>query len=636
MSAAELPGALFRVGSSRKDGVLWQQGAFGRGGLTVLPNCAAWVVITRKQPAHLGPGESDLVTVAIVRWIRVGNRQTDTAIYQVTSPWENDGDIALPLTIPAEECDFAPGTHLAVIAFEAEGIWVSRLGDERSIDTLLDTRLFEPALPVNLVTPALGAREERVTVLRGLGRRLSDNPRSDRSEGSEELPFMHERTTYRLPIRYFLFPAGDVGSRRRFVARDHALLWNSNGQVHAHWTPAEFRHKTRLAKLADRILVVVDTDALPLPFRSSLFTADRTELLRNAEAVRLEEELTAFIDDWEELWRANNDLIRDAIRQSNSDRSTFGVARRISRALRVRGGDRSIGPNSGRRRAERPLPEPRTLLEDATELLGPADVVAPRGRIKGIYLSINGVDDFVPRRAEVLVTCTHLDVDPDSDVTLGQLRNGRLRVAIAVPPDADIADAQLLIEVPAWIGRDGGRKGPLRFSCPFRVTGGDGGGSDSSDRTRGTSARIAADRVALVWTSHEFEEGWTALTVGEVENIDADSLSQASPDYSAFAGEHFEVSVVKLNEEYAPLKAYAAIRAREVGDEGVARAKDRYAVGVGVDMLLLEQHVRALLDHQRQVDEEWLQAARAAAAQGVLSVMPDFDQLVAEAGLEGV
>lgn len=636
MSPGELPSALFRVGSSRKDGVLWQQGAFGRGGLTVLPNCAGWVVVTRKDPALLGPQDVDLVTVAVVRWIRVGNRQTDTAVYQVTSPWQTDGDVALPLALPAGECDFAPGTHLGVVAFEAEGIWVSRLGDERSIDTLLDTRLFEPALPVSLATPALGARDDRITVLRGLGRRLDDNPRSDRGEGSEELPFMHDRVTYRLPIRYFLFPAGDVGTRRRFVARDHALIWNSNGQVHAHWTPAEFRHKTRLPKLADRILVVVDTDALPLPLRTSLFTADRTELLRNADAVRLEEELIAFLDDWDELWRANNDLIRDAIRRSNSDRSTVGVARRISRALRVRGtGGRVSGADSGRPRPERRVPLPRDLLDDPTEIIGPDEVVATRGHTKGVYFSINGADDFLPRRAEARVTCGHLDVDPDSDITLSRLRGGRLRVAIAIPPDVEIADAMLTIEVPPWIGRSGGQKGPLAFACPFRVVDAAPGSPEPGESPQGTP-NAASDRVALVWTSHEAEDGWTSQTVGDVERIDADSLAQAASDYAALVGQHFEVLVVKLNEEFAPLKSYAALRAQEVGDEGVARAKDRYAVGVGVDMLILAEQVRVMSERHRPVDDEWIEMARTAAARGVLAVMPDYDQLVAEAGLEGI
>src|SRR5665213_868841 len=85
MTASEIPDALFRLGSSRKDGVLWQLGAFGRGGLTVLPACYGWIVVTRKQPNLLRPGERDEITVAVVRWMRIGNRQTETAVYRVLS-----------------------------------------------------------------------------------------------------------------------------------------------------------------------------------------------------------------------------------------------------------------------------------------------------------------------------------------------------------------------------------------------------------------------------------------------------------------------------------------------------------------------------------------------------------------------
>lgn len=641
MSPGDLPDALFRVGSSRKDGLLWQMGAFGRGGLTVLPNCKAWVVVSRKQPELLSPGELDVVSVAAVRWVRVGNRQTSTAVYQVTSPWEHDGDTALPFTVPAEACEFAPGTHLAVIAFEAEGIWVSRLGDERSIDTLLDTRLFEPALPLTLRTPVFGDRGDRQTVLRGLGRRLLDNPREDRLEGREELPFNHDRRTHRLPIRYFLFSSGDTGARRRFVARDHALIMNSNGQVHAHWSPAEFRQKTRLPKLADRILVVVDTDALPLSVRTGLFTADRTELLRNAEAVRLEAELISLLDDWEELWRVNNDLIRDAIRRSNVERSTAAVGKRISRALRVRGfGGRVTPPDQNTTRSARRPRRAAELLDDPTALTGPPEVAAVRGRTRGVYFDLNARDGFIPRRADLLVTCTHPDIDSTADVTLGELRCGRIRVAIAVAPDAGVGDGELQVEVPSWGAHAGGMRPPLRTTTLFKVVDPPAPGLPSmrepTTRPRSESETELRSRVALLWTSHEMESEWTAQTVGDVEVIAADSLANADDEYSDLAGHHFDVPVVKLNEEYTPLKMYSALRAREVGDEGVARAKDRYAVGVGVEMILLDQFARSRARYERPVDPEWLDAARVAAARGVLAVLPDYDQVVAEAGLEGM
>jgi hypothetical protein len=126
------------------------------------------------------------------------------------------------------------------------------------------------------------------------------------------------------------------------------------------------------------------------------------------------------------------------------------------------------------------------------------------------------------------------------------------------------------------------------------------------------------------------------MTVGDVERIDADSLAAAAPDYVGLAGQHFEVMVVKLNEELKPLKAYASLRAQAVGDEGVARAKDRYAVGVGVDMLILDERVTAMARRGQHIDDDWISHARLAAARGVLAVMPDYDQLVAEAGLEGL
>ncbi len=292
MSSSDMPSTLYRVGSSRKDGVLWQVGAFGRGGLTVLTNCYGWVVVSRPSP-EVG-ALTDEIVVSVVRWQRTGNRQTETALYQVTTPWQVLTDPSLPPSFSANVApDFAPGTQVAVVGFQPEGIGVSRLGDEKSLDTVLDTRLFETTMAVTLTAPVFKERD-RATVLRGLGRRMADNPREDRREGREELPFRYGTNTYRLPVRYYLFPAGDVGSRRRFVAKDHALIMNSNGQVHAHWTPAEFRHRSKLNKLADRILVVVDTDPLPLAMRSSIFTADRTELLRSTDAVRLEEEWSRF------------------------------------------------------------------------------------------------------------------------------------------------------------------------------------------------------------------------------------------------------------------------------------------------------------------------------------------------------
>src|SRR5262249_5860311 len=140
---------------------------------------------------------------------------------------------------------------------------------------------------------------------------------------------------------------------------------------------------------------------------------------------------------------------------------------------------------------------------------------------------------------------------------------------------------------------------------------------ESDPETRG--------RVAVLWASHEGEPGWDPQTVGGLEKVDADNLAAGDDEYCDLVNHHLHSTVVKLNEEFTPLKTYAALRAREVGDEGVARAKDRYAVGIGVQMVLLDRLARGSAQHDRPVPSDWLDAARVSAARGVLAVLPDYD-----------
>lgn len=630
MRPEDIAASLLRVGSSRKDGVLWLMGAFGRGGLTVLPNAHGWIVLTRSS---LTPEAGIVLTV--VRWQRVGIQQTQTALYQVVSPWERDGDRADPLVLPAAACpDFDCGTRIAVVGFRAEGIGISRLGDERSLDTVIDTRLFEPPLPVHLTAPVLGKRAERLTQLRGLGRRFADNPRPDRIEGSEYLPFGYEGRSYQLPVRFYLFATGgDAGTRRRFVARNHAVLLNSNGQAHAHWTPAEFRHRTRLHKLAERILVVLDTDPLPLELRTSLFTADRTDLLRNPAAVRLEEELIAFLNDWDELDEANSEMIRDSIRRSNRGRSTVDLSERIVKAAAARGW--RTAPRQENRRRRRP-PRPAELLDDPTSLTGRASARLERGRTHGVHYSLNARDGFVPNRAECLISTNHLDIDPDEDLTVGELRNGLLRVSVAIPADAELTTAVLTLRVEPWLSVQGGLREALEAGTSIEIVDEDERPKPPPPEPENGRRTSGATPLATIWTTHEDESEWAANTPGEVEQVPASTFAELGNEYKRYARAAGDGLLLKLNEEFTPLKAYTSMRAQSIGDDGVRRLKDRYALGFGVYMVVTDEQQRRYGDSGQLPNEEFVAASRRAAAQAVLAMLPEFDALIAEAGLDGV
>ena len=435
-------------------------------------------------------------------------------------------------------------------------------------------------------------------------------------------------------MRFYLFAAsGDAGTRRRFVARNHAVLLNSNGQVHAHWTTAEFRHRTRLNKLADRILVVLDTDPLPLELRTSLFTADRTDLLRHPHAVRLEDALIAFINEWDELEEANNEMIRDSIRRSNRDRSTADLSERIAKAAEAQRWRVTTNRHGGRHR--RP-PRPLELLDDPTTLRGPDSRRLERGRTHGIYFSLNARDGFVPVRASCRAATTHLDIDPDEDLTVGELRKGRLRVLMAVPADADLTSAVLTLCVEPWLSTHGGLREALEAETSFEIV-------DEDDRPRPPAAEPENGRrvsrampIATVWTTHENEPDWGANNPGEAELVQASTFVELGDDYKRYANIDEDGLLLKLNEEYTPLKAYTSMRARAIGDEGVRRLKNRYALGLGVYMVVADKHQRQVSEFGLAPNEESVTNSCRAAAQAVLAMLPEFDALIAEVGLDGI
>jgi hypothetical protein len=113
-------------------------------------------------------------------------------------------------------------------------------------------------------------------------------------------------------------------------------------------------------------------------------------------------------------------------------------------------------------------------------------------------------------------------------------------------------------------------------------------------------------------------------------------MGGAKEEYKALAvlGET-PVPTIYLNEDYAPLRRYVAGRQKDMASEaGPERAKNRYAVGIGVGLVLLDQEAKKLAKAGRPIDEDALLACKRAAAQAALSVLPEFDQLAEEAGVK--
>ncbi|MFI7708776.1 hypothetical protein [Nonomuraea sp. NPDC049480] len=646
MEPSVIPYTIFGLGGSHKEDALFLQGAFGLGGTMTYRNAGAVVLVTRRDPALLdldSDDDADRIAVAVVQWQT--NTKGQTAYYLVDRPWNAPGDIAEPWSCSsADYSDFEPGTHLALISYRVDGFHRRREGDEKSFDVVTNTRLFAPVLPVRFVNET--SRAERATTLEGLSRRLE---RSDHEFGSGEeiLPFHHEGRTYHLPVRYVLFEKPrTAGGRDKFVAHDHSVLFTSNGQVHHHWTPREVRDQTGLNRLYDRILVIVETDELPIQLRTSLFTADRNELVRGDAALRLEDAVRGFIREWTSLREANNALIRDSLRDRSSQ-PTAEIARRIGRALPFAvkgfasgpsqtGSGRGNGNGSGRAGGGGGSHKPIILRPDPTSITGPARVQAVTGQTKSITYTVDAEDSFFDGRGVLQITCDHAEIEPRA-ITVGKGRNGRVRVMIAVPETAELGTYELRVVLDNWMRVAGGLGPRMEHVTKLELVeeiGGKGAGNGKPTKgANGTSGPIEGGNVALKWTDHEKQETWERITVGAVEDIPAQILAEQNEEYAELhkLGD-VAIPTILLNQEYPPFKKYLASRNRELTT--VERPMEQYAVGVGVSLLLIHQELERMKANDTPLpNDSFIEEAHRAAASAVLAVMPAFDEIAKEAGL---
>ena len=393
--------------------------------------------------------------------------------------------------------------------------------------------------------------------------------------------------------------------------------------------------------------MVVETDALPIRLRTSLFTADRNDLVRGDAAIRLEADVAGFIRGWSTLVDENNALLRDSLKGSG-DQNTLEIARRIGRALSVRGFGATSGPGGSGGSGDQAGrggggggggSKPIALHGDPTKVTGPETVRAVIGQTRSITYTVDVVDSFYEGRGELSVDCDHPEIEAGKEITVGKGRGGRVRVMVAVPDTLEPGTYRLDVVLEGWQRAAGGIGPRLEHTTKIElvdeISGSGTGTGKPSKSGAGSTGPGEGHNVALKWSGPDEQPGWERITVGEVEEIPAHVLAEARPEYAELAAlGDVKIPTIVLNEEYPPFKKYLAGRNKELTN--VARPKEQYAIGVGVALLLLDQDVKAReqASSKNAPDEGFVAEAQRAAARAVLTVMPSFDDLAQEAGLD--
>ena len=202
---------------------------------------------------------------------------------------------------------------------------------------------------------------------------------------------------------------------------------------------------------------------------------------------------------------------------------------------------------------------------------------------------------------------------------------------ITLPSEAQLGDWTVVASVRGWERASGGLGIDLRWETRLTVV--DTIEADPPVQTRRGRSKTKTgegQQVALLWRGGE-EIGLTPVMPGKVEEVAA-RLIAAEPEYAELAAlKDAPVLTIYLNQDYAPLKRYVNVRQREL--VAGTPAQDRYAVDVGVAMLVLHQERESRVKKGQSVDESLLETARQAAAQGAMSILPQFDELAKQMGL---
>jgi hypothetical protein len=607
--------------------------AFGLGATTCYTHTESVVLVTRRQPSLLRDGEDDLISVAIAEWQQHAKGR---GIYYLVDPATE-----LPLAVPASEVpEFEPGTYVAFVAYETSGFHTGR-NDRSSMEFLINTRLWDAPLPVrhmNHVATGDHPKDHQ-------GRRRSfETARRDRRDLHAEMPFRLAGSTYRLPIDVHYFEAGpsaDKGGMRNFVAQGHAVMLVANGQVHKHWDSQELKHRAdRLPKLHDRMLVVVYLDEIPVEDRTGrLFTPDRVDLVKNADANRLQDQIAAFLNSWEELREINNDLVRKALEDRAGGRSTMKIAEQIKSQMAFKGGFKLAGERDGDGERPRKKWAAAHLWPDPTTLEGPLQITAVPGKTKFIYFHLNAEDEFFASgRGKLEVACNHPRVGDAELVPGTELHRGLVRVSLLVPEDVEPGDATITTSVTGWLRAAGGIGDDVQWITKLEIL-------DPAEKREREKKDPPKDKkggptsgplVALLWRQNDDFEDWDGGVPGHIESVEAQVLAERVEDYKELAAQgSTPVPTIYLNEDYTPLKKYESWRAKTIGTRGLDDARDRYAVAAGVGMLVLhERELQRIKASKPEPDAEDARAQRQAVARSALAMMPGIDKLMREAGLE--
>ncbi len=423
----DMPSTILGLGSGNKLEKHYLCGAYGQGGSTTYAWCEYSVIVSRREPALLSPGQQDEIGWTVVKYDNPPGAKNNVYLYLV----KPDGSFPR-MSLESVGEDFPPGTYIAHIAYE--------LGKYSGRMTLVGYRLlnfllFDPILPFWLDDERWRER-----------RQIPGNLSRLRQSGHVEYSNLYEADSGDLAglrVRYWVMKVkprerGEsfsyyLDSYLESERSPHTIVITLNGQVQGVMDKGFLKANLGLSFLSNYLLVQVECDDLSLNMKRRLFVSTRERVREGEDRLELlRREVMQVLTDDEQVQH-----LERARREQHLAASDAGAEARVRRIL-----DRYITAaqttDAGQRGEEGTSPvhtyepnEPPTILEIATP--GDPLQLLP-GEEKTLLIRCDGANDLLTRRTQRARFAASFSTGSGIRVShTGLLHNGKLRVRADIP-----------------------------------------------------------------------------------------------------------------------------------------------------------------------------------------------------------
>ncbi|MFL5346778.1 MAG: hypothetical protein ACJ8AT_18510 [Hyalangium sp.] len=307
LTASAVPRTILGLNENNKIDKPYLAGAFGQGGSTALAYSPhGSLIVTRRQPDLLGPGERDLVAVTFIRFNELNPERNKNGRFEYLVTPTNE--------VPSIELsNFQPGTSCVHLEMQIPQFSQRTTQPTGSLWWLLQNALFDPVLPFTLEERRAsmleeGKKSDPRTISGNFTRLMEDKRDKVEHSHSVDVTVRHEDQEATVKVNYWVLKAPDDGRDIPVVAyvdRYEPVAFTFNGQTHGTEDRRFVKEELRLPYLTDYLIIQIELDHLSGQARRALVTSTREALKKAGLYDELLQEIAAALADDEALGELN-------------------------------------------------------------------------------------------------------------------------------------------------------------------------------------------------------------------------------------------------------------------------------------------------------------------------------------------